>query len=99
MLVRKKFRRYKIGDDEKKSLACNNYDISKCSLACGTTWHAASLLGAMKNNSVETKLASYGVELYRHLEEETGLGTSMCYILLIHTRDSTCHSCRNGISL
>ena len=35
----------------------------------------------MKNHAVDTKLASYGVEVYRHLEEETGLGTSMCYIL------------------
>ncbi|CAB3993588.1 FAD-dependent oxidoreductase [Paramuricea clavata] len=46
------------------------------SLACGTTWHAASLIGGMKNQSVETKIASYGVELYSQLEEETGLGTS-----------------------
>ncbi|XP_028392867.1 pyruvate dehydrogenase phosphatase regulatory subunit, mitochondrial-like isoform X2 [Dendronephthya gigantea] len=44
--------------------------------ACGTTWHAASLLGIMKNTSVETLLANYGVELYRDLEKETGLGTS-----------------------
>ena len=36
----------------------------------------------MKNYSVDTKIASYGAELYSRLEEETGLGTSMCYFLV-----------------
>ena len=50
--------------------------LEQGSLACGTTWHAASLIGKMKNYSVDTKIASYGAELYSRLEEETGLGTS-----------------------
>ena len=45
------------------------------SLTCGTTWHAAGLLGKLRSSAAETKLSSYSVELYSTLEEETGVGT------------------------
>ena len=45
------------------------------SLTCGTTWHAAGLLGKLRSTAAETKLSSYSVELYSTLEEETGVGT------------------------
>ena len=44
-------------------------------LSCGTTWHAAGLLGGSRGTRAHSKLAMYSNELYAKLEEETGLGT------------------------
>jgi hypothetical protein len=44
-------------------------------LSCGTTWHAAGLLGNSRGLRAHTKIAIYSNELYTRLEEETGLGT------------------------
>lgn len=54
------------------------FNIIHVRLSCGTSWHAASIIGTLKNSSVETKLANYGCQLYSTLEEETGLGTGQC---------------------
>ena len=42
-------------------------------LTSGTTWHAAGLIGALRNTSNETALSLVGQQLYRELEEETGI--------------------------
>ena len=44
-------------------------------LSCGTTWHAAGLLGKSRASRAHTKITTYSNELYARLEEETGLGT------------------------
>ena len=44
-------------------------------LSCGTTWHAAGLLGKSRGSRAHTKITIYSNELYSRLEEETGLGT------------------------
>ncbi len=44
-------------------------------LTSGTTWHAAGLVGQLRNSANLTRLAMYGVELYPRLEEETGQAT------------------------
>jgi 4-methylaminobutanoate oxidase (formaldehyde-forming) len=44
-------------------------------LTCGTTWHAAGLVGQMRPNRTMTAMSKYGIELYRTLEAETGLAT------------------------
>jgi len=44
-------------------------------LTCGTTWHAAGLVGQMRPNRTMTRMSKYGIELYRTLEAETGLAT------------------------
>ena len=44
-------------------------------LTCGTTWHAAGLVGQMRPNRTMTAMSRYGIELYRTLEAETGLAT------------------------
>ena len=44
-------------------------------LTCGTTWHAAGLVGQMRPNRAMTRMSRYGIELYASLEAETGLGT------------------------
>jgi glycine/D-amino acid oxidase-like deaminating enzyme len=44
-------------------------------LSCGTTWHAAGLVGQLRANQGGTRLVQYSTELYRELERETGLAT------------------------
>ncbi len=44
-------------------------------LTCGTTWHAAGLIGQMRPNRNMTRMSRYGIELYSTLEAETGLAT------------------------
>src|SRR3984893_17633872 len=42
-------------------------------LSCGTTWHAAGLVGQLRASQNGTRLVQYSTELYARLEEETGL--------------------------
>ncbi|HWJ83492.1 MAG TPA: FAD-dependent oxidoreductase [Nocardioides sp.] len=44
-------------------------------LSCGTTWHAAGLVGPLRASESGTRLVRYSAELYARLEEETGLAT------------------------
>ena len=44
-------------------------------LSCGTTWHAAGLVGQLRASENGTRLVQYSCELYERLEKETGLGT------------------------
>ncbi|MEL6798350.1 MAG: FAD-dependent oxidoreductase [Pseudomonadota bacterium] len=51
--------------------------LERKQLTCGTTWHAAGLIGQLRPNENMTKLAKYSAELYVKLEEETGVATGM----------------------
>ena len=42
-------------------------------LSCGTTWHAAGLVGQLRASENGTRLVQYSTELYDRLEAETGL--------------------------
>jgi glycine cleavage system aminomethyltransferase T/glycine/D-amino acid oxidase-like deaminating enzyme len=44
-------------------------------LSCGTTWHAAGLVGQLRASQGGTRLVQYSTELYSELEQETGLAT------------------------
>ena len=44
-------------------------------LTCGTTWHAAGLVGQLRSHESMTRLIRYSTDLYARLESETGLGT------------------------
>jgi 4-methylaminobutanoate oxidase (formaldehyde-forming) len=44
-------------------------------LSCGTTWHAAGLVGQLRASENGTRLVQYSTELYTRLEAETGLST------------------------
>ena len=44
-------------------------------LTCGTTWHAAGLVGQTRATRNATRMSQYGIELYATLEAETGLAT------------------------
>lgn len=51
--------------------------LERKQLTCGTTWHAAGLIGQLRASANMTKLAHYSAELYLGLEEETGVATGM----------------------
>lgn len=44
-------------------------------LTCGTTWHAAGLVGQLRAHESMTRLIRYSTDLYARLETETGLST------------------------
>ncbi|MED6311909.1 MAG: FAD-dependent oxidoreductase, partial [Pseudomonadota bacterium] len=44
-------------------------------LSCGTTWHAAGLVGQLRATQNQTELEKYTRDLYIGLEEETGQAT------------------------
>lgn len=44
-------------------------------LTCGSTWHAAGLVGQLRTSANITQLLGYSVELYERLEAETGQAT------------------------
>ena len=49
--------------------------LERRDLSCGTTWHAAGLVGQLRATANLTKLAKYGADLYERLEDETGQAT------------------------
>lgn len=49
--------------------------LERRQFACGTTWHAAGLIGTMRANESHARLAEYSMSLLRELEEETGQAT------------------------
>ena len=49
--------------------------IERGRLTCGSTWHAAGLVGQLRTSANITQLLGYSVELYDRLEKETGLAT------------------------
>ncbi len=49
--------------------------IEQGKLTCGTTWHAAGLVGQLRATRNATRMSRYGIELYSALEAETGLAT------------------------
>src|SRR5216684_7469624 len=44
-------------------------------LSCGTTWHAAGVVGQLRTHPSLTRLMLYSSQLYAGLEAEVGLGT------------------------
>ncbi|MFQ5971170.1 MAG: FAD-dependent oxidoreductase [Alphaproteobacteria bacterium] len=49
--------------------------LERKKLTCGTTWHAAGLIGQLRGTRNMTRLAQYTAELYGALEAETGQAT------------------------
>lgn len=44
-------------------------------LTSGSTWHAAGLVGQLRSSASITQVLKYSVDLYRRLDQETGLET------------------------
>ena len=51
--------------------------LERKQLTCGTTWHAAGLVGQLRGSQNMTRLAKYSADLYKRLEAETGVATGM----------------------
>jgi glycine cleavage system T protein len=51
--------------------------LERKQLTCGTTWHAAGLVGQLRGSKNMTRLAKYSADLYVKLEAETGVATGM----------------------
>ncbi len=51
--------------------------LERKQLTCGTTWHAAGLIGQLRGSENMTRLAKYSADLYRELARETGLETGL----------------------
>ena len=49
--------------------------LERAKLTSGTTFHAAGLVGQLRTSANITQLLGYSVDLYRRLEQETGLQT------------------------
>jgi len=49
--------------------------LERREISCGTTWHAAGLVGQLRATQNLTRLAKYGADLYEQLEAETGQAT------------------------
>jgi glycine cleavage system T protein len=49
--------------------------LERKQLTCGTTWHAAGLVGQLRATHNLTRLAQYTTELFGRLESETGQAT------------------------
>lgn len=49
--------------------------LERKQLSCGTTWHAAGLVGQLRATRNLTELAKYTTDLLFRLEQETGQGT------------------------
>jgi len=47
-------------------------------LSCGTTWHAAGLVGQLRASESGTRLVQYSARLYEQLERESGIGFRRC---------------------
>ncbi len=58
-------------------------------LTSGSTWHAAGLVGQLRSSASITQVLKYSVELYRTLDQETGLetGWKMTGCLRLATND------------
>lgn len=49
--------------------------VERRKIASGTTWHAAGIVGQLRDSTAQTELGKYTARLFRSLEEETGQAT------------------------
>ena len=49
--------------------------LERRQFSCGTTWHAAGLIGTMRASHSHARLTEYSLSLLRDIEEETGQST------------------------
>ena len=49
--------------------------LERQQFSCGTTWHAAGLIGTMRANESHARLCEYSMSLLEELENETGQAT------------------------
>jgi 4-methylaminobutanoate oxidase (formaldehyde-forming) len=62
---------YHLARDHKKDVLL----LEQNRLTSGSTWHAAGLVGQLRSSASITQVLKYSVDLYKRLDEETGLAT------------------------
>ncbi|XP_071785227.1 pyruvate dehydrogenase phosphatase regulatory subunit, mitochondrial-like [Asterias amurensis] len=73
--------------------------LEQGSLTCGTTWHAAGLIGLFRKDSLHAALSLRTANLYARLEEETGLSTGYTKtgsVIVAQTKDRMIEIKRNA---
>jgi 4-methylaminobutanoate oxidase (formaldehyde-forming) len=75
--------------------------LERRQLSCGTTWHAAGLVGQLRATQNLTQLAKYSTELYAGLEAETGQATGFKQngALALATHGERLEELRRGASM
>jgi 4-methylaminobutanoate oxidase (formaldehyde-forming) len=75
--------------------------LERKQLTSGTTWHAAGLIGQLRQSINMTQLARYTAELYRGLEAETGQATGyrQCGSISIATTAGRMEELRRNASM
>lgn len=64
--------------------------LERKQFACGTTWHAAGLIGTVRANESHARLTEYSMNLLHELEQETGQSTGFRQVgslSIAHTAD------------
>lgn len=75
--------------------------LERRQLTCGTTWHAAGLVGQLRATYNLTRLAQYTTELYATLERETGQATGFKQIgsLAVASNEERFEELKRGASM
>ena len=75
--------------------------LERKQLTCGTTWHAAGLVGQLRATYNLTRLAQYTTNLYASLEQETGQATGFRQTgsVAIATHDARFEELKRGASM
>jgi sarcosine dehydrogenase len=75
--------------------------LERRSLTCGTTWHAAGLVGRLRGSRTACRLVQYSAELYARLPEETGhdTGWRRCGSLIVARTTERLVQLRRSVAL
>ena len=75
--------------------------LERKQLTCGTTWHAAGLVGQLRATQNLTRLAQYSAKLYAGLEAETGQATGFKQVgsISLATTQARLEELRRGASM
>jgi len=75
--------------------------LERRSLTCGTTWHAAGLIGRLRGTRTACRLVDDSAELYARLPEETGQATGWkrCGSLVVARTPERLHQLRRYVAL
>jgi glycine/D-amino acid oxidase-like deaminating enzyme len=75
--------------------------LERRTLTCGTTWHAAGLVGRLRDSRTASRLVKYSAELYARLPAETGFETGWrrCGSLIVARTPERLTQLRRSVAL
>lgn len=75
--------------------------LERRSLTCGTTWHAAGLIGRLRGTRTASRLVDDSAKLYARLPEETGhaTGWKRCGSLVVARTAERLHQLRRYVAI